>query len=254
MEKTRIDAAERSRRIAGSRGLLKAASVKHQSLSRDMDRVYRSAARSLQKAVLRDDDMRVEAILLRLQAQAADIYHAALAFAVEAACEYLDIREEYEDSGEETDRRSLSFWLPALLLYITNLRNEVSWFRSQGLPKGDLLLFLNNPLFYLSEKKIPAEPFRKAVNVGQGRRYQVRKDFSKSLLYAITSAMYDTLREKYRERGAVAYVGFRNGDYPCDLCDEYEGRIMPIEDMVYPLHVNCICGWYELYADEVLSI
>lgn len=254
MEKIRIDEKEKGRRIEGSRGMLKALGVKHASLSRDVERVWRASVRSIQKAVLRDDDMAVEAALLLLQARAVDIFRSGLAFAVDMAYDYLESEEEYEDSGRETDRRSLRFWMPALLLYIDHLRREVAWFRSEAFPRGELMLFLNSPLIYLAERDISSAPFRRTVNVGQGRRYQVRKDFTKDLLYAMTSALFDTLQEEYRRRGVVAYVGFRNGDYPCDLCDEYEGRLMPIEDMVYPLHVNCICGFYELYADEVLSI
>lgn len=254
MEKIALSKSERERRENRVRGLLKALNVKHISLSRDMERVWRSAARALQKAVLRDDDVEVEAILLRLQTQATDIYRAGLAFSVDMAYDYLESQEDYEDSGDAEDKKSISFWLPAIILYITNLRSEIAWYRKQAYPKTEFMDFLNNPLAWLMARNIPTARFREAVNVGQGRRYQVRKDFTKNILYSMTSALYEGLREGYQKKGVVAYVGFRNGDYPCDLCDEHEGMIMPIEDMVYPLHVNCICGWYELYSDEVLSI
>lgn len=254
MEKIALSKNERERRKERCRGLLKALAIKHTSLSRDMERVWRSAARSLQKAVLKDDDMEVQAILLRLQIQATDIYRAGLVFSVDMAYDYLESQEDYEDSGDDQDKKSIAFWLPAILLYVANLRNEISWYRGQDYPKSEFMGFLNNPLAWLMARDIPTAKFRSAVNVGQGRRYQVRKDFTKNILYSMTTALYEALREGYQKRQVVAYVGFRNGDYPCDLCDEYEGMVMPIEEMVYPLHVNCICGWYELYSDEITSI
>lgn len=237
-----------------SRGLIRMMGVKHGALSRDMERVFRSAFRRLQKAVLRGDDMEVEGVFLWLINQATTIYGAALAFAVQAAWELLGVEDVYRDSEDEGDRRSIAFWMPTLLLYAENLQSEAAWFRKQAFPSGELMIFLNHPIHYLMQKGVSSAAFRQEVQVGQGRRYEVRKDYTKTLLYALTTAMYDTLREGYMQRGVVAYVGFRNGDYPCETCDEYEGRVMPIEDMVYPLHVNCICGWYELYSDEVSGI
>lgn len=251
MAKIRLSEQERRRRIAVSRGLTRSIGIRHAQLSKSMDSIYRSFARRLQKAVLKGDDDRVEILLAALYEQATQLLSQGLAFAVSLAYELLEADLEYEDSGSKEDKKSIFFWTAAIFIYIENLRKEIAWFRDKELNPNDLMLFLNNPLSYIVAKKLSMKEFQQTVNVGSGRRLQVKKDFSKQIYYAMMSALYKALQEQYQEREVVAYVGFRNGDYPCDICDEYEGRVMPIEEMVYPLHVNCICGWYVLYSDEV---
>lgn len=40
----------------------------------------------------------------------------------------------------------------------------------------------------------------------------------------------------------AGYLVYRNSSIPCEICDQYAGRIFPMSAMILPLHPRCICG------------
>lgn len=53
-------------------------------------------------------------------------------------------------------------------------------------------------------------------------------------------------------RGAIGYIGFRNSTFHCPLCDSYCGRFIPITDLVFPVHIRCLCGMIPVFAGDIL--
>ena len=45
------------------------------------------------------------------------------------------------------------------------------------------------------------------------------------------------------------YMVYRNSSVPCEICDQYAGRIFSMSAMVLPLHPRCICGATPVLAD-----
>lgn len=252
-----IPAEELKSRVQSSKAITRSIAVKHSRHTQATDRVFRKAVRDIQKAAIAGDNDKIEDILARLQSEVMDILKDDLAFAVALALDSMEVEDAslLDDGTEESrDKTRTPFYLPAVAGYISILRREIAWFISSGLKLGDLALFLANPAYYLLGKGL-YKKFKESVSAGGGRNYCVRKDLAKIGLYALSSAVYEAKARILRIQGrrVLGYVGFRNGDYPCPTCDYYAGLFMPIERMVYPLHVNCICGWYEVYADEVMG-
>lgn len=62
---------------------------------------------------------------------------------------------------------------------------------------------------------------------------------------------YDVLQRAYTRTewlsfkaigGFNGYRVFRNSSIPCEICDQYAGRIYSMSSMILPLHPRCICG------------
>ena len=254
MERIVLQQRKRENRLQKSRKVLSFLSSAHRNHTVRSDGMVKSAFRDLQKAVLQGDDLLVEQILSELQTSFISLLNIDIEKVIDM-CE--DIMEEGVNDILPPDERVKSssfYYILTVIGYIEILRSEINWFRGNSFPALDLAIFLRNPLSYVTSHNRSLLPsLKQEVSVGGGRSYQTAKNFSKIGLNVLVSSIYELLAAAYKRRGAVGYIGFRNGDYPCAECDYYAGKLMPIDNMVYPLHINCICGWYEVYSDEVIS-
>lgn len=51
----------------------------------------------------------------------------------------------------------------------------------------------------------------------------------------------------FRRRGATGYRVIRHSNYPCPVCAAAAAVIHPIDDIVVPLHPNCVCTVEAVY-------
>jgi len=58
---------------------------------------------------------------------------------------------------------------------------------------------------------------------------------------AINSAYHYGTMQVYDRAGAIGYKVHRGSNYDCPICDEACIGIHPLDDMVVPLHPNCVC-------------
>lgn len=67
----------------------------------------------------------------------------------------------------------------------------------------------------------------------------------------ITRMMYDVLQRAYMRAewlsfkaigGFNGYRVYRNSSIPCEICDQYAGKVYSMSAMILPLHPRCICG------------
>ncbi len=55
----------------------------------------------------------------------------------------------------------------------------------------------------------------------------------------------------YRKSGAIGYGVQRNSTYDCPDCDDVCAVIHPFSEIVVPVHPNCCCSTYPVYAEDL---
>lgn len=47
----------------------------------------------------------------------------------------------------------------------------------------------------------------------------------------------------------AGYLVYRNSSIPCEICDQYAGKVYPMSAMILPIHPRCICGAIPVLVD-----
>lgn len=65
----------------------------------------------------------------------------------------------------------------------------------------------------------------------------------------VVSLAWSKAEQEYgRENGATGYQVFRGSSFPCPVCDDLCGYVHPLDTMVIPAHVNCVCRAEFIYT------
>ena len=135
---------------------------------------------------------------------------------------------------------------------------------ANGLSKGsiatNLLVFLANPYIsplwkkafedgrsyaskiireggYYWDKGTPISPLRGFVLTSSG---MVNRAYNRGVVYG------------YRRAGAIGYRVLRGSDYDCPSCDDVvAGSPYPIDDVVLPVHPNCVCYTVPVFEKDI---
>lgn len=135
--------------------------------------------------------------------------------------------------------------------YTDILRHETEFFRSAGYKASELSSFIGNPRGYEASHGKDLRGLAQAVpEIRSGVPWQVRRNTYGMILFDTMYAYNSSLVQMWGERGMRGYVGFRNSSYPCALCDSLCGIVRPLTDMVFPAHVHCVCGIYEVSFND----
>lgn len=60
---------------------------------------------------------------------------------------------------------------------------------------------------------------------------------------------YAELR-RFEEEGAIGYTVHRGSTFNCPLCDSYLGKVYPLDQIILPLHPNCVCWTEPVFINE----
>lgn len=213
--------------------------------TRDSERLIRTTVSKISAAILRgESDLspyfdefseKLERIVLN-----------SIADAVEQAV----VREKGNDGGSDN---LIALVLAGLNLsspvrrYTDILRNETKFFRSAGYRTSELMQFIDNPRGYEAAHGKNLKGLAQAVpEIKSGVSWQVQRNTYGMILYDTMYAYNSSLVQMWGEKGMRGYVGFRNSTWPCELCDSLCGIVRPLTDLVFPAHVHCVCGIYEV--------
>ena len=217
------------------------------------DTIVRSIFRKIQLILVRNKDADLKDLFEELYNRISLLIEEDLTFSIRLAASRLDEDEEdfEEEVKKQTERTQIGFYLPAIKGYADTLKAETEYFLNKGLEVSEYGEFIASPLTYLMDKNISTDDMKNTVPVKRGQNYSIKSSLKQLGTIALMAAFADTVSYGWRNGGVKYYIGFRNGNFPCELCDAYAGKLMPIENMVYPLHPNCICGYIPIYGNEV---
>lgn len=232
-------------RISKARASLERLAERTGVRSRESERLIRTAVSKISAAILkgeRDLSPYFDEFRERLEQLVLD----SVADAVEQAV----MREEGDEGGSAA---LLALVLAGLDLsspagrYADILRHETDFFRSAGYRTSELIQFIDNPRGYEAAHGKDLRGLAQAVpEIKSGVSWQVQRNTYGMILYDTMYAYNSSLMQMWGERGMRGYVGFRNSTWPCELCDSLCGTVRPLTDMVFPAHVHCVCGIYEV--------
>ena len=118
----------------------------------------------------------------------------------------------------------------------------------------DIDLFLLNPMLYMSKRDGGLVALKEGVTeVSKGVSYSILDNLKKLGISVAALSYANAQMELWKDRGdMIGYMGVRNSNYPCPLCDSYANRFIPMsEGMVYPLHNRCVCSIIPLRQSEL---
>lgn len=135
--------------------------------------------------------------------------------------------------------------------YSNLIKKEILYFL--GLEFGIFLLkeYMNNPSYFIISNGKSLSKFNNTVKSGQGISYNVKKNLKKLGFSALMLSYNETLSDFWKKNDIWGYMGVRQSNSPCQICDDQQYVPMPIETMVYPLHNNCVCAVVYLRQEEV---
>lgn len=164
----------------------------------------------------------------------------------------IDIATNQTDNAIVPPIPTIGDYEPIINRYTDVLKEEVEWFRDSGFSAKELPLFLANPLAFSAHNDMVGD-FKDAVlSVDKGVAYDTKKNLFKAGIATLMLSYTESLIYKWRgNTDIIGYVGFRQSDYPCDLCESNAGVFHPIGEMIYPLHIHCVCGVYYIKSGEV---
>ena len=84
---------------------------------------------------------------------------------------------------------------------------------------------------------------------GRGYMNNIEDAYRRLMRDYISRAVQYAAIQKYRQQGAIGYTVHRGSTFDCPTCDSYTGRIWPLDAVVLPIHVNCMC-----YTKPVFNI
>lgn len=67
----------------------------------------------------------------------------------------------------------------------------------------------------------------------------------------INRAFQYALVQTFKTRGAIGYRTIRQSNYNCPLCDEMTERIWPLDQIVLPYHLRCVCKAVPVFEDDL---
>lgn len=101
----------------------------------------------------------------------------------------------------------------------------------------DLMTFMSNPMASRMWRgagvKMPSWGRGYLTNLVAAYRRLIRDFMMRAYSYAEL--------HKYARDGAIGYTVHRGSAFDCPLCDSYCGRVYPLDAVVLPVHVNCMC-------------
>lgn len=141
--------------------------------------------------------------------------------------------------------------------YTDAFREEVEYFRNKDWDSKDLYFYISAPLAYASQHNGSVQSFTSSVSsISKGLGYILAYNVVKLATSAVTMSYTNTLKSQWSSGifGLIyGYFGYRRSNYPCELCDENAGVLMPINGgIIYPLHPHCVCGVIYVRYDEVI--
>jgi hypothetical protein len=86
---------------------------------------------------------------------------------------------------------------------------------------------------------------------GKGNQKNVLKALTEIEQYAINEAYQYGCILHYGKLGAIGYRTYRQSSFPCEACDELTRHIWPLDVIVLPEHLRCVCGSRPVFADEI---
>lgn len=238
-------------RISKARASLERLADRTGVRTREMERLIRTAVSKISAAILRGEND-LSPYFDEFREKLEQIVLNSVTDAVAQAV----MREEGDEGGSAA--------LLALVLagldtsspagrYADILRHETDFFRSAGYRTSELSSFISNPRGYEASHGKDLRGLTQAVpEIRSGVSWQVRRNAYGMILYDTMYAYNNSLAQMWGERGMRGYVGFRNSTWPCELCDSLCGTVRPLTDMVFPAHVHCVCGIYEVSFDDFL--
>lgn len=219
-----------------------------------VDRIFKRHIALLKNILVSGGD--ATSVVDSLLASLRELLEALITGCTQVACE-----REDEDSDTQLSlllatvpQCAISYYDDTLTRYRSILINEIAFAKDKELVR-DIDLFLFNPMAYMSSRKGGLLDLKENVEgVFKGVSYSFMDNMKKLGISAAALAYANAEYELWRNEGYVAgYIGVRNSNFPCPLCDSYAYRFTPMsEGMVYPLHNRCVCSIIPLHQNELL--
>lgn len=196
----------------------------------------------------------IEALLFDLGFMLNDVLTDSIRLAIDKEGENLAIEALMDSIPLAVDKCSLSYYQTTIEKYGRILSNEIIFAIENGY-LDDLTLFLSNPQGYIADKKDGLQRLKSSIDdAGRGVSYSFAENINK--LVASAAALAFTNAQMYlwgRKSNIIGYIGVRNSNYPCPLCDSYAYQFIPMsQGMIYPLHNRCVCTVIPLTESELL--
>jgi hypothetical protein len=132
---------------------------------------------------------------------------------------------------------------------------ELEFFAEHKLPIGDLDMYLNNPMAYLSTKKggiPPLVAFKREVRPGTGSSFITDTNITTLVTFAAMKTYDTALMHVWGQKSnVIGYRGYRGSDFDCPACDEACSVVHPLGTYVFPVHMRCCCIVVPVYSNEV---
>lgn len=89
------------------------------------------------------------------------------------------------------------------------------------------------------------------LNSGRGINSNIVKAISVVGSTMIADAFHYGRLETYKRDGAIGYGVKRNSNFDCPDCDAECAVVHPFTEIVVPVHPNCCCSTFPVFADEI---
>ena len=89
------------------------------------------------------------------------------------------------------------------------------------------------------------------LNSRKGWQRDIIKSISGVGATMIADAFHYGCIDRYKRSGAIGYGVQRNSTYDCPDCDDVCAVIHPFSEIVVPVHPNCCCSTFPVYAEDL---
>lgn len=163
---------------------------------------------------------------------------------------------DWEDDAVEFAERGISnetplFWMDMQATHLKELLQgwivvAAVYGMTREMVWRNLRTFLGNPfaakMWRGAGQQIPHWGKGYMSNLIDAYRRLIRDFISRAYRYA-------ELRDFERD-GATGYTIHRGSTFDCPVCDSYTGRVYPINEVILPIHVNCMCYTEPVYGGD----
>ena len=233
--------------------VLKEKALEHNTIARSLIDNY---IRKIHTAVQRGEDYTqyIDALLFDLGFLLDTVFSDSVTLAVEKEGQNAQLDTLLYTIPLATEQCRLSYYQVTLDKYRSILSNEIIFAIESGY-SHDLAMFLSNPQGYIADKKRGLEELKTSItDVSRGVSYSFLDNINKLVVSAAALSFTNAQMHLWKENSdIVGYMGVRNSNYPCALCDSYAYQYIPLSSgMIYPLHNRCVCSVVYLTRNETL--
>lgn len=117
-----------------------------------------------------------------------------------------------------------------------------------GIAESALVKSIGDNLKHPYANQLLAGGIEAPLTYGRGKSNSMFNAINTLTRFGIGRAwMYDRHLKAEMEK-AQGFITFRNSHFLCDICDEYASYVHPMDDIIPPIHANCVCGTIYLNA------